>query len=431
MVSSRDGSGRAVAAGTQLVRQVAVEVCESLEETLRVPQPHPREAGGVFGQRAQAVGEHRRGAVQVPDGEVVRILVLPFQAALVAKHPDAQAVVVPGGGHARPQPGGHSPGQLHLHGGVVEDAAAGHQGVQPAGQSVRVQSRDVAQQVVGVGPEVPHNAREPGNPRIGAPPCLLVALQFERRGCPPGGVLDVGERHRAQLTVPDHPGRVPDHRVRGIAVRDRQEDALLGGEAHQFGSGVRILGQRLLAHHRNAGLKEAAGDLEMAVVGRGDDHDVGPVRPGSLRCCHFRVVTVGPVLRNAQLSGQRQGTPPVPAEDARRQFELVVQPHGVAVGLADVRPGPAPDHSCAQPACTRFTHAIPFDFGQLLDRSIMEWEGGASQPLMLSWDREEKQHGQFARLRRTSRAGPPFGTSPSGPGSPSRLCPWCWADRPA
>jgi hypothetical protein len=52
-------------------------------------------------------------------------------------------------------------------------------------------------------------------------------------------------------------------------VRDRQEGPVFVGEAHQFGCGFRVLGQRLLAHHRDAGRKEAAGDLEMAVVGRG------------------------------------------------------------------------------------------------------------------------------------------------------------------
>ena len=53
-----------VAAGAELLGEVAVEVGERLEEAFGVAQAHPGEAGRVLGERADAVGQdgwRRRG----------------------------------------------------------------------------------------------------------------------------------------------------------------------------------------------------------------------------------------------------------------------------------------------------------------------------------------------------------------------------------
>ena len=223
-----------------------------------------------------------------------------------------------GGGHAGPQPGGHSPGQLQFNGGVVEDAAAGHQGVQPAGQPLGVQSRDVAQQVVGVGAEVTHDAGEPGNVRVGAPARLLVARAAPAARPPSRRRARRRRTSRAQLAVADHPGRVAHHRVRGVAVRDRQDSAVLGGEPT---SSAAVSESRVSGFSHTTEMpasRKARAISKWLSLGVATTTTSTPSGRGGLRCCHFRVVPVGAVLRHAQLRGQGERTLPVAAEDARR-----------------------------------------------------------------------------------------------------------------
>ena len=171
---------RSVAAGAQLVGQVAVEVGEGLEEPFGMAQPHPREAGRVLGQCAEPFREDGRGPVEVLHPEVVRVLVLPLQAALVAEDADAQAVVVAGGGHAGPEPGRHVAGQLQFHRGVVEHAPPGTTVCSRPDSALGLEPGDVAQQVEGVGAQVPDHAGEAGDVRVSAPGGLLVPEQLQR-----------------------------------------------------------------------------------------------------------------------------------------------------------------------------------------------------------------------------------------------------------
>jgi len=83
------------------------------------------------------------------------------------------------------------------------------------GDGLRLEPRDVAQQVIRVGTEVPHNAGEPGNVRIGAPARLLVSLLFERCCGPAGGVLDA-----TNVTLPSSPLRTIRAACRTIAYAE-------------------------------------------------------------------------------------------------------------------------------------------------------------------------------------------------------------------
>jgi len=75
------GKRQAIAARTQDLGEVRIEVGESFQEALWMAKTDPREPGGVVVKGAQAVREDGRNPGQVLDFEVVRILVLPLEAS--------------------------------------------------------------------------------------------------------------------------------------------------------------------------------------------------------------------------------------------------------------------------------------------------------------------------------------------------------------
>src|SRR6267378_5351856 len=84
-----DGIGRA-----------RVEVRERLEESLRVTGPQSRRALRRRREITAAPREDAMRAVEGPKMELLRLFLDPFQAGLLAEHPDALAMKVARRGHA-------------------------------------------------------------------------------------------------------------------------------------------------------------------------------------------------------------------------------------------------------------------------------------------------------------------------------------------
>lgn len=85
--------------------------------------------------------------------------------------------------------------------------------------------------------EVANHAGEAGDVRVGPPCGLLVPALFQGSGRPARGVLHVRERDASQLAVAHHPGRVAHHGVGRVAVRNREDGAIVSGGPHQFRGG--------------------------------------------------------------------------------------------------------------------------------------------------------------------------------------------------
>ena len=260
------GDGQfAARVAAQHVREVAVEVGERLQESLGMPEPDPRDAGGVVGQRAHALRENRRAAGRVADDQVLRIFVAPLQARVVAEHPNAQAVLVAGGRHGRPHGGRRAVGQREPDGRVVEHPSSWDERAQLGRHAGGLESGDVAQQVKRMGADVADGAGRPTDVGIHAP-----LIDLRRR--PARRVLCGDEPDPAEIAVADHSGGVSNHRVGRIDMGHSEDRVARPGDRDQFGRRARVVGQWLLAHHRDARFEEGLCDLEVGVVG-GDHRD--------------------------------------------------------------------------------------------------------------------------------------------------------------
>src|ERR1700732_1670048 len=87
------GSARAAGAGA---RRARVEVRERFEESLRVAGPQSRRALRRRREVPAAAREHAMRAVEGPQMELLRLLLDPLQARLLAEYPDALAMKVAG-----------------------------------------------------------------------------------------------------------------------------------------------------------------------------------------------------------------------------------------------------------------------------------------------------------------------------------------------
>jgi hypothetical protein len=66
-----------------------------------VAKTHPGRPVGVLLGPAHSLGQDGGGAVEMPDLEMLGVLMLPFQAGARPEHPDPQAAVVAARHHGR------------------------------------------------------------------------------------------------------------------------------------------------------------------------------------------------------------------------------------------------------------------------------------------------------------------------------------------
>ena len=166
---------RSVAACPQLIGQVAVEVREGLEETFGVAQAHPGEAGRILGQRAQPLRQDRCAAVKVLHPQVMGVLVLATRGSPCRRTPGcAGRGCGPVAAMLAQSRAGTPPDKVRP---AWRGRRPAVRGRRYAGSPSRggFEPGDVAEQVVGVGAQIPDDAGEAGDVRVGAPPGLIVA----------------------------------------------------------------------------------------------------------------------------------------------------------------------------------------------------------------------------------------------------------------
>src|SRR5271165_5639641 len=103
------------------------------------------------------------------------MLLVPFQGGLRAIDPDVQVVLVPAAdlrGVEHPLCSALEPQEDVA---VVVEPAAAHKRAQVRAELLDPESGDVAGEVLGVGPDVPHAARRSALPWVGPPDGLLEA----------------------------------------------------------------------------------------------------------------------------------------------------------------------------------------------------------------------------------------------------------------
>src|SRR6266404_915295 len=120
----REREGRAVEGGIvpareDGIRRARVEVRKRFEESLRVTRPQSRRALRRRRKIAAATRKDAMRAVKWPEMELLRLLLDPLQARLLAEHPDALAMQVAGRGHADPHQSAGAVGEAQLHVGIV------------------------------------------------------------------------------------------------------------------------------------------------------------------------------------------------------------------------------------------------------------------------------------------------------------------------
>ena len=141
---------------------------------------------------------------------------------------------------------------------------------------------------------VPTSPSVPPRPelrRIEAPGGLLLAELLVRHHQEVLQVLDDDLAHRAHRPGAEQFARVADQRMAGVVVRDREDEAGLLDELHQFLGLVQAVGHRLVADDVKAGIEECLGDREMRDVGRDDADEIDALvsRQLRFRCRHLLV----------------------------------------------------------------------------------------------------------------------------------------------
>jgi hypothetical protein len=103
------------------------------------------------------------------------------------------------------------------------------------------------------------------------------------------------EPDSAEVAVANHAGGVPDHRVSRINMGHSEYHVIRGGDCDKLGRCVGVVGQRLLAYHRDALCEERLRHLEMRVVRRDDGDDVHAIIAIGFSLGHVAVVVVDPL----------------------------------------------------------------------------------------------------------------------------------------
>ena len=192
----------------------------------------------------------------------------------------------------------------------------------------RPQTGDEGGEVHGVRGDVAGAAGRAGASGVGAPARLLLAGILELGGQPVLGVLGLHDPHRAELPVGHHLPGLPDHRVAGVIVGQREDAARL---VHQLGELARVLerrGHRLVADDVDAAIEERLGGREVDVVGRDDRHHVDPVLAARLALGHLGKVAVAAGRVDAELLARGLRLLRRRGECAGHQLVAPVQPGG-------------------------------------------------------------------------------------------------------
>ncbi len=149
-----------------------------------------------------------------------------------------------------------------------------------------------------MGADVAEAAGRAGLLRICAPARLLLPALFEARAQPTLDVAGTNGVDFAQFAGLHHGPRLPDQRVAGVVVRQRENDARLLDRLGQLLGLLQVKSHRLVANDVEPGLGEGFGDLEVRVIRRGHRDEIDLVGTLRFRGDHFLVGAIGTLGRN-------------------------------------------------------------------------------------------------------------------------------------
>ena len=215
--------------------------------------------------------------VDLADVQVVRMLLVPFQAGLLAVDPDREVVLFADGDLAGVQDALGPVVELEQAVAVVVHLASLDEGRQIGADVRDLQAGDVLGQVRGVGADVADAAAGAGLLGVGPPTGLHLAGLLEGRGQPALRVLHDDLADLAQIALSHHVAGQLDHRVAGVVVHQAEDQARLLHELLQLLGLLGVEGHGLLAHDVEARLEEVPRDREVPVVGRRDRDEVDPL----------------------------------------------------------------------------------------------------------------------------------------------------------
>ena len=169
----------AVPAREHCIGGIGVDVGERLEEPLGMSGPEPRRPLRARREIAAAAREHPMRTVHRSQHELLRLLLDPLQARLLAEDADALAVEVSGRRHAHPHQSARAVGEAQLHVRVVVRLPAGDQRGE-LGRDVRhLQAGDEAGEVMGV-----RHREYPVSPTTADFPAMLGVVRQAACLCP-------------------------------------------------------------------------------------------------------------------------------------------------------------------------------------------------------------------------------------------------------
>ena len=151
-----------------------------------------------------------------------------------------------------------------------------------------------------------HHQRQPAAPRVEQPPqAIVLRCVFDLGREPALDVFDLHQPQRTQRAVADQLACVARHRVRRIAVRDR-EQAPLPARARDEIAGLReIVRDRLVAKNVESGIERCRSVRIMRVVRRHDRDRVDAIGARALLVEQLAHCTVGTRWVESQLGAGR------------------------------------------------------------------------------------------------------------------------------
>ena len=303
-------------------------------------------ARGTAGART-AAGYQLLWLAKGREPELVRVLLKPFEPALLAIDAQLQSVLVAGRDLARPE---HALGpalEAQHHVVVVVEPAAGHEAGKVGGDLRHRQPGDEGEKVEGVRADIAERAAGAGLFRIDPPFRLLGAGVLGSLGQPVLDIFRLNDADRAKRACRHHFARLPHQRIAGVVVGEKEDAAGASGDFRQCHRILQPGGQRLFADDVEAGFEEGFRRRVVQVVGGDDRHGLDAIGARGLGCRHVLEGGIGAIRRDAALCCRGAGAVRVGREGAGNEIELAIDPCGDAVYGADEGALSAADH--AQP----------------------------------------------------------------------------------
>ena len=177
---------------------------------------------------------------------------------------------------------------------------------------------------------------------------VVLRAVLDARGHAGLYVLDLYRPDRTQRAIAHERARIASHRIRGIAVRDREHATVLARARDEIAGLGKSFRDRLVADDVEARIECGGGVGIVRIVRRHDRHRVDAVGARLFLRQHRLHVAVAARRVEAHARAGRARTRRIAGEHARDRAPPAVQLRGTAMRPADPRIGAATDDSKTQ-----------------------------------------------------------------------------------